>query len=382
MNSTASNPSTVLLNDFRTQWKHTRDEVLSAVSRVGESGWLILGEEVRAFEQDLATYCGTTHAVGTANGLDALEIALRCVGVKPGDAVLTTPLSAFATTLAIVRMGARPLFVDVDPSGLIDLDRVESALEQRKTISKIAAIVPVHLYGHAVDVQRLRDLRERYGVAVIEDCAQAIGARSGALAVGEASSVWPTSFYPTKNLGAMGDAGALLTSDENIAKQARALRDYGSSAKYVHDQLGMNSRLDEVQAAILRSALLPRLRADTARRAQIATQYREKINHPAVHLVPVPSKSESVWHLFPLLIRGSRARLQEHMKALHIQTGVHYPSLITEQKALESVPGVESLDPLTVSRDFAQNELSIPIHPWLTDQDVTRVIEAINCWVE
>jgi dTDP-3-amino-3,4,6-trideoxy-alpha-D-glucose transaminase len=356
--------------------------VLSAVNRVGESGWLILGDEVRAFESDLANYCGSTEAVGTANGLDALEIALRCVGIKPGDVVLTTPLSAFATTLAIVRIGAHPHFVDVDQSGLLDLDRVEHVLKSASKNAPISAVVPVHLYGHAMDVERLQRLARQYEVTVIEDCAQAIGARSAGLAVGSASPVWPTSFYPTKNLGAMGDAGALLTSDAQIAKRARALRDYGSTAKYVHDELGMNSRLDELQAAILRSALLPRLRADTQRRRQIAAMYSEGLRHRSVQLVKRPEASESVWHLFALLVHGSRTSLQKHLQTCHVQSAVHYPSLISEQGALKGVAGVRSLDALTRAREFASCELSIPIHPWLTDSDVHRVIDAVNSWTE
>jgi dTDP-3-amino-3,4,6-trideoxy-alpha-D-glucose transaminase len=213
----------ILMNDFHRMWQATRENVMAAVEEVGSSGWYILGKHVREFESALAAAWGVRYAVGTASGLDAIEIGLRALGCGPGEKVLTTPLSAFATTLAIVKTGATPVFADTDRFGLIDLDVCEVLLKKR---TDIRYCVPVHLYGHPIDSGRLGRLRDQFGLAVIEDCAQSIGAASGT--VGQASA---TSFYPTKNLGAIGDGGALLTSDPELRDKACALRDYGQTAK-------------------------------------------------------------------------------------------------------------------------------------------------------
>lgn len=363
-------------NDFTAQWRAIRDEALAAIDRVGERGWLVLGSEVKAFEEELAAWHGLPASVGTGNGLDALEIALRCHGVGPGDVVLTTPLTAFATTLAILRVGARPAFVDVDSAGLLDLDLVESAL--RSGTAAIKAVVPVHLFGHAMDVPRLRDLAQRYRVAMIEDCAQAIGARFDGQPVGSASRASATSFYPTKNLGCLGDGGAVFVADEETRARAATLRDYGQTAKYVHDIPGLNSRLDEVQAAVLRSALLPRLSAFTARRRQIAETYRAQIRHPAVRVPPVPAKSESVWHLFPvqLQVAARRDDFQAHLRNHGVASGVHYPVLTSSQRAAGH--DVQRLTPLPRAEEFAQTEVSLPIHPFLDEEGVARVVAAVN----
>ena len=229
-------------NDFRRQWEDLREDALAAFEMVGASGWYVLGDEVRAFEDALAALWGFPHAAGVASGLDAIEIALRALGCRPGDRVLTTPISAFATTLAIVKIGAVPVFVDTDDQGLIDLVRCGELLQKR---SDIRFFVPVHLYGFALDPSALRRLRDEYGLLMVEDCAQSTKA-AGDLAA--------TSFYPTKHLGAMGDGGAILMKDAALDTRVRALRDYGQTAKYQHDFIGYNSRLDELQAAYLRRA--------------------------------------------------------------------------------------------------------------------------------
>ena len=225
------------------QWEDTRSDVLSAVEAVGESGWYILGERVRRFEERIAAYCGRAYAVGCASGLDAIELALRVLGVRPGDKVLTTPLSAFATTLAIVRASGRPVFVDTDEFGLLDLDLADRALEDD---AEIRFVVPVHLYGRCLDIGRLMDIQNRHGIPVIEDCAQALGAAHDGRPAGSVALVATLSFYPTKNLGALGDGGALVTDDPEIAELASRLRNYGQGAKFEHLHIGMNSRLDLV----------------------------------------------------------------------------------------------------------------------------------------
>jgi dTDP-4-amino-4,6-dideoxygalactose transaminase len=365
----------VAANDFAALWREVRADALDAVDRVGRSGWLILGKEVAEFERAVAQWHGLPLCVGTASGLDALEIALRCCGIGPGDVVLTTPLTAFATTLAIMRVGARPAFVDVDRSGLLDLDAAELALEAHP---EIKALVPVHLYGHAMDVDRLGRIGSKYGVAIVEDCAQAIGARHRGRPVGAASPAAATSFYPTKNLGCFGDGGALFARDEAIQRQAQTLRDYGQSSKYVHDVAGMNSRLDELQAALMRSALLPRLSRFTERRRQIASIYRAGIRTGELSPVPTPSESESVWHLFPV-IAARREEFVAHMSNRGVACGIHYPVLTCKQRAaLTSEPLI--LGSLTMATSFAEGEVSLPIHPYLTDEEVARVVDACNEW--
>ncbi|HVZ31767.1 MAG TPA: DegT/DnrJ/EryC1/StrS family aminotransferase, partial [Polyangiaceae bacterium] len=239
--------------------------------------------------------------------------------------------------------------------------------------------VPVHLYGHALDAERLARLIAESSVQVVEDCAQACGASSRGTPVGATGRVAATSFYPTKNLGAMGDGGALLTRDPEIQSIAASLRDYGQTAKYVHARLGLNSRLDEVQAAILRTALLPRLARFTKRRSAIADAYRGSISNSALQIPPVPEGSASVWHLFPVLVQGSREAFMAHLERAKIASAIHYPALIPDQAALQSVK-IERLDPLENAARFARAEVSLPLHPYLGDEDVQRVIDACNDW--
>lgn len=363
------------LTDFERQWVDIGDAALDAARRVGESGRYVLGSEVEAFERALADAVGAHHAVGCASGLDAIEIALRATGAKPGDRVLTTPLSAFATTLAILRAECVAVFADVDDSGLLDLGRCESIVAG----GGIRFVLPVHLFGHALDLDRLADLRARHGVVVIEDFAQAIGAsfrgrRAGT--VGDASAL---SLYPTKNLGALGDGGVLVTDDAAIRDRARSLRDYGQTAKYVHDHRGLNSRLDEMQAAILRRASLPHLATWTARRREIAGAFLRGIANPRVRPVPPPDGSASVWHLFPVLV-DDREAFRRHLEAGGVRSGVHYPRLITEQKALGGHGAREIVGELCNAARFAASEVSLPIHPYLTPAEVERIVELVNGW--
>jgi dTDP-3-amino-3,4,6-trideoxy-alpha-D-glucose transaminase len=367
----------VLLNDFARQWSDVRRDVAAALEKVGTSGTYILGPSVTEFERQLSSRLGVREAVGVGNGLDALEIALRAVGCKPGDRVLTTPMSAFATTLAIMRVGAVPCFVDVDETGLLDLDLVEEALTRTPSIP---FVLPVHLYGRSLDLRRLGSVAARLGVCVIEDCAQAIGATHAGLLAGTVGAAAALSFYPTKNLGCLGDGGALLTNSSEIARRARSLRNYGQGSRYVHDCLGLNSRLDELQAAIMLSALLPRLDAWTERRRQIARTYCRCIENPAFAIPPVEPPGP-VWHLFPVLVRnGSRSAFQAHMQACGISTGIHYPTVITRQEALRTYGLFEVLGPLTRAESLAAQEVSLPIHPYLTDSEVDEVVSASNSW--
>lgn len=370
-----SNP--VLMNDFRRQWAEIGKDTLSATERVGASGWYILGDEVQSFESKLAAAIGREHVVGCASGLDGIEIALRALGIKPGDRVLTTALSAFATTLAIVRAGGVPVFVDVDEYGLLDLERCYSVLERD---SAIRYLVPVHLYGHALDLDRLASIKQKFGLRVVEDCCQAVGASGRTRLVGSVGDASALSFYPTKNLGALGDAGAVVTDDPEIAATCRTLRDYGQSAKYEHRALGLNSRLDELHAAILNTALLPRWARWTERRRTIASAYLRRIENPAIDIPGSPQSSNSVWHLFPILVAAdTREGFRAYLNAANIGNAIHYPNLISQQPALMSIP-FERADPLTRTERYCRTEVSIPIHPHMSDDDVERVISTVNYW--
>jgi dTDP-4-amino-4,6-dideoxygalactose transaminase len=367
----------VQLADFKRQWERSRDRYLDAVDRVGRSGWLVLGKEVEAFERALAAEWGLPFAVGVGNGLDALELAFRALGAQPGDVYLTTPLSAFATTLAILRVGGVPVFADVDASGLLELEAAEALLTTLPKQPRF--MVPVHLFGHAMDLEALERFCRRHDLILVEDCAQAIGAKSRGRPVGSAGVLSATSFYPTKNLGAFGDGGAVLTRDAALARQVACLRDYGQTDKYVHDVVGLNSRLDELQAALLRSVQLPLLAEQTARRAAIAHALLGGISHPRVSLPVAPAGSASVWHLFPVLVEGDREAFRAHLRSRGVATGLHYPKLIPHQQAMgpavDATPGRWPM-----AERFACDEVSLPMHPFLGDDEVKRVIDACNSW--
>lgn len=369
----------VIPHDFRRQWEETRQDVLRAVERVGASGYYILGTEVSRFEKQLAQYWGLPEAIGVANGMDALEIGLRAMGLRAGDRVLTTPFSAFATTLAIARAGGIPIFADVDESGLIDLTACRRILEKDRSIR---FMIPVHLYGHALNLDQLRSLRDDFELKIVEDCAQSIGAAFGKAQVGSVGQVTATSFYPTKNLGAIGDGGAILTADPELASIIRSLRDYGQSQKYVHSRLGLNSRLDELQAAILGEAFLPRLDAWTRSRSLTAERYLTAFKTVSkVQPLPVPANSRSVWHLFPVIVTPSqRQSFQDHLREQGVLTNIHYPILISDQEALNELPEHHSPEPLKKASELARSVVSLPIHPFLQTAEIERVISAISSW--
>lgn len=369
--------SKVLLNDFQAQWQRIRSTALAAVDRVGNSGWLILGEEVARFERKLASYCGVNYVVACASGLDAIELSLRLLDLRAGDRVITTPLSAFATSLAIIRAGGIPVFLDTDASGLLDLNEVNTLLTSGKETARF--LLPVHLFGHSIDLGTLSTLKERFHLQVVEDCAQSIGASSKGRNTGTVGQVSATSFYPTKNLGCMGDGGALFTESRELATIAKGLRDYGQTGKYLHSYIGMNSRLDELHAAILTDALLPLLAGFTERRREIATSYRREIANASINIPPAPENSNSVYHLFPVLPEGDREHFRQHLKQCGVETSVHYPTLIPDQPAFLGQPFITHSE-LRNARRFAQQEVSLPIHPYLTHREVEQVVAACNKW--
>ena len=367
----------VLMNDFGRQWDDVREEALAAVDRVGRSGWYILGQRVRQFEAALGEFWGLGEAIGVASGLDAIEIGLRAAGLRPGDRVLTTPLSAFATTLAIVKAGGVPVFCDTDEYGLIDLAEARAAL---RAMPGIRFFVPVHLYGFPIDPVGLRELIDEFELICIEDCAQSIGAERDGRPTGVTGVAAATSFYPTKNLGAMGDGGALLTGDRALAERVRMLRDYGQKAKYQHAEIGWNSRLDELQAALLGEVFLPRLAKWTERRAEIARAYLDGWTSGRARPVGRAEGWAPSWHLFPVrLAAGEKAGFIAALRAAGILTGEHYPVLIPDQDAMRDV-SFACYGDLGRARRLAEEEVSLPIHPYMRDAEVGAVLRAVEKW--
>jgi len=367
----------ILLNDFRRQWEDTAADTLAAVERVGRSGSYILGDEVTNFEAALSMSWPCKYAVGVASGLDAIEIGLRVLGCRAGDKVLTTPLTAFATTLAIARIGAIPVFADCDDYGLVDLDMCADALSRDHSIR---FFVPVHLYGHCLDMDRLKALRDRFDLSIVEDCAQSILAQWNGAATGSVGQIAATSFYPTKNLGALGDGGAILTNNADLCRHARQIRNYGQSDKYHHDEIGLNSRLDELQAAILLSAHLPRLQKWTDRRRAIARLYMDAIRNAGIRVPGAPSRSKSCWHLFPVFVAADRkCCFLRHLASRGIRAGEHYPAAVVDQQAVQSIPHEIAAGCAKAAR-LAQMEISLPIHSYLRDDEAGIVIEACNSW--
>ena len=366
----------IFANDFRALWREIGADAQAALRRVGESGWFVLGTEVMEFEKALATFWGMREAIGCGNGMDAIELSLRAAGLPPGQRVLTTPLSAFATTLAILRAGGVPVFGDVDATGALDL---RLARKQFEAHPDLRWMVPVHLFGQCMDLTELAALRDAFGLKIIEDCAQSIGATWKNQPCGSVGLTAATSFYPTKNLGTMGDGGAILTNDPALVSAARQWLNYGQSEKYVHTLPGLNSRLDEIHAAILRDALLPRLDQFTKARREIATRYRRGLQHPQLTLPPPSAPESHVNHLFPLYVEGSRENFIGHLREHQIVTGVHYPHLIPDQPAMQG-QRFEIAGSLPVARRMASSEISLPIHPHLSAEDCARVINACNSW--
>jgi dTDP-4-amino-4,6-dideoxygalactose transaminase len=346
------------------------DEVQSAITRVTRSGWYVLGAEVEAFQHEFAAACGVPHAVGTGNGTDALAIILRALGIGAGDEVITSPLSAAYTALAIVMAGATPVFADIDDERLtLDPSSADAAIT-----SRTAALLPVHLYGQPADMTALMALAQKRGLAVVEDCCQAHLATCKGKPVGTFGSAGAFSFYPTKNLGALGDGGAIVTGDAALAERMSRIRNGGQTDRYHHTELGINSRLDEIQAAILR-ARLPWLQRRTERRRALAMQYRQRLAHAPVR-VPLEMDSGHVYHLFPVRT-ARRSALQAHLRSAGIETLVHYPVPIPRQPAFAMTTTPAGWP----AADVAVNEvLSLPLHPALSTSQVDQVAAAIGAF--
>jgi dTDP-3-amino-3,4,6-trideoxy-alpha-D-glucose transaminase len=344
-------------------------DVRAAVSRVIASGWYVLGPEVEAFELEFAAAMGAAHAIGVGTGTDAIALILRALDIGAGDEVITTPLSAAYTALAVMMAGARPVFADIDPARLtIDPERVEAAIGPRTR-----AILPVHLYGQAADMAALERIAARHNLAIVEDCCQAHLATAGGRPVGTIGVAGAFSFYPTKNLGALGDGGAVVTRDAALAARLRLLRNGGQRDRYHHQEAGVNSRLDEVQAAILR-ARLPRLAGWTARRRALAARYRERLSGAAAVDAPPQMDPGHVYHLFAVRARVERAALQASLAARGIETLIHYPVPIPNQPALAAAHPAHCPHAVRACDEV----LSLPLHPRLAEADADLVAASIG----
>ena len=357
--------------DLGAVFHESKDDILAAINRVLESGWYILGQEVETFEQAFAEYCEAKYAVGVANGLDALQLGLMAIGVKAGDEVIVPSNTYIATWLAVSHIGAVPIPVEPDATFNIDPDRIESAIT-----AKTRAILPVHLYGQSADITRIVSIARSHGLRVLEDGAQAHGARHKGRRIGSGGDAVAWSFYPGKNLGAMGDGGAVTTNDFDIAERLRVLRNYGSREKYHNEVAGFNSRLDEVQAAIL-LARLQRLDQENAHRSQIAKVYNEGLANTRLVLPVVASHSQSVWHLYVVRTKD-REELAAHLREHGIGSMIHYPIPPHLQPAYAGLGyGKGSLP---ISEAIHQEVLSLPMGPTITSSQALRVVEAIREW--
>lgn len=354
-------------NDLRPLHLRMKYEIDEAMRRVHESGWFILGPEVERFEEEFARYVGARYAVGVANGTDAIELALRAGDIGPGDEVITVSHTAVPTVCAIERTGATPVLVEIDP----DTYTMDPAALRAAITPRTRAVVPVHLYGQVADMTAICAIADQHGLLIVEDCAQAHGAlQAGALA-GTFGQLATFSFYPTKNLGALGDGGAVVTSDAALADRLRSLRNYGQASKYVNTERGVNSRLDEIQAAVLR-AKLPHLDSHNAERQTISSWYDELL--PDLIRPRVSAGNEHVYHLY-VIRHPDRDQIQGRLGAEGIGALIHYPIPVHQQIAYADL-GYPT-GSLPVTEQVAKEILSLPLYIGLSKDDVARVCECV-----
>lgn len=357
----------ILCGNPQAQYLAHKPEIDEAIGGVLDSGWYVLGQEAEAFEREFSGYVGTNHGIGVGSGTEALHLALKACDIGVGDEVITVSHTAVATVAAIELTGATPVFADIedryctlDPTGL-----------ERLITPRTKAIIPVHLYGQAADLEQIVEIAGRHGVPVIEDCAQAHGARYRGRPVGCFGALGCFSFYPTKNLGALGDGGMVVTSDDLLARKLRLLREYGWTERYVSQVPGWNSRLDELQAAVLR-VKLRHLDADNAARNRIASTYSTALADCGLRLPATRSGSSHVFHLY-VVRAAEREALRLHLLRAGIAAGIHYPVPVHKQPAYISRFPVN----LPVTQCVANEVLSLPIYPELGDDEVGAVIDSV-----
>ena len=358
--------------DMKPMHDKIKDEIMQAVERVYDSNWYILGKEVEKFEEEFATYCGTKYCIGVGNGLEALHLILRGYGIGEGDEVIVPSNTYIATALAVSYAGATPVFVEPDNRTYnIDPTLIESAITD-----KTKAIMAVHLYGQPCDMDPINEIAKKYNLKVIEDNAQSQGATYKGKKTGNLGDAAGISFYPGKNLGALGDAGAITTNDEDLANKIRTLRNYGSNKKYFNEYKGYNSRLDEMQAAVLR-VKLRYLDEWNAYRKEVASNYLNKINNENIILPHVHKDTNPVWHQF-IIRTNNREDLQRYLEEQGISTMIHYPVPIHKQEAYKEYS--DMIGRLPIAESIADEILSLPIYPEISKDDIDKIIESINSY--
>lgn len=355
---------------LKTQIKFHKAKLTKAFERVLDSGWYILGQEVQSFEKEFGKYLKVKYCIGVANGLEALQISLMALGVGKGMEIITTPISAVATTLAIMAVGAKPVFVDTNENGLINADLIEKAITK-----KTKAILPVHLYGQAVDLKKILALCRKYHLHLIEDACQAHGSTYQGQALGTFGIFGCFSFYPTKNLGALGDAGAIVTNNQKLAEACKQIRDYGQQGKYQHSRFGLNSRLDELQAALLR-VRLPYLDKENQKRVNLAKRYIKNLTGKVTLSLP-DNLASCNFHQFVAKVKN-RDQLQKRLAQAGIATLVHYPSIIPDQPFLKKDYGQGNFP---IARKFVGEIISLPLNPYMSEKEVDAICSKIKLTV-
>ena len=350
------------------QYNEIAEEIEEAVHRVLRGGWYILGEELASFEEEFSCYIGTRYSIGLNSGSDALLLAVKAFGIGQGDEVLTVSHTFISTVDSIVRNGAKPVFVDIDP----DTFCIDPAQIEKKVTKRTRAIIPVHLYGQSADMTQIMDVAAKYNLHVIEDASQAHGARNKGKRVGSIGDVGCFSFYPAKNLGAYGDGGMVVTNNIELAEKLRMLRNYGQPEKNVHAFVGINSRLDEIQAAVLR-VKLKYLDQWNQKRRENAGQYDALLCGSDIVTPTEKEYAEHVYHLYVIRCKQRNA-LQQHLSKQGIHTQIHYPVPVHKQKAYQDL-GFDV--PLPVTERICDEILSLPMHPWLSEMDVQTIVDAL-----
>ena len=356
--------------DLKSINKRFHDELQSRIDRVFDSGWYIRGEENETFAENFAKFCGTSYALGVANGLDALNLLIKGYGFGKGDEIIVPANTYIATILAISENGCTPILVEPD----INTYNINPDLIEEKITEKTKAIMVVHLYGQAVQMEKIWSLADKYNLKILEDSAQAHGAIYNGKRTGNLGHASAFSFYPGKNLGCLGDGGAITTNDQNLYEKIKALANYGSHKKYHNLYKGFNSRLDEIQAAIL-DVKLKYLDEDNNKRREIAKSYREKIKNPLIILPQTYQESAHVWHVFPIRVQN-RDSFQKYLLENEIQSVIHYPIPPHKQQAYKEWNDLS----FPITEKIHNEIISIPISPVMCDNDAEKVIDALNNW--
>jgi dTDP-4-amino-4,6-dideoxygalactose transaminase len=373
--------SFILPSDLKANYEAYREELREAALRVLDSGWYIGGKELDAFESDFAAFCEAEHAVGVATGTDAIILALKACGVGPGDVVVTVSHTAVATVAAVELTGATAAVVDVDPDTFgMDPQALRTACEALADGSKgtLKAVLPVHIYGHPVALPAIQSICEEFGLTLIEDCAQAHGARLNGQRVGTFGAMGTFSFYPTKNLGALGDGGAVVTNQAELDAELRLLKEYGWKERYVSHIAGMNSRLDPIQAALL-GVKLTHLNDENAKRREIAARYTTDLADTPLVLPACARNVEHVYHQY-VIQHEQRDELQQFLRSRNIGSLIHYPVPVHQQPAYEGRILLPA-GPLPVTEGLAKRILSLPIHAQFTDEQYDRTVAAVRDWI-